>query len=53
MTRHATESYEHNRCDFENWKRVGRVLDATDKYGTVCHGMSNLKETSTKMYTPF
>ena len=40
MARHATEPYEHNRCDFENSKRDGRVLDATDKYGTVCHGMS-------------
>ena len=40
MARHATESYEHNRCDFENSKRGGRVLDATYKYGTVCHDMS-------------
>ena len=40
MARHATESYEHNRYAFENSKRDGKVLDATDKYGTVCHGMS-------------
>ena len=40
MARPATESCEHNRCDFENSKRDGRVQDTTDKYGTVCHGMS-------------
>ena len=40
MVREATESYDHNGCDFENSKRDGRVLDATDKYGTVSHGMS-------------
>ena len=37
---HATESYEHNRCDFENPKRDRLVLDGTDKCGTVCNGMS-------------
>ena len=37
----ATESYEHNRCDFENSTERDRwVLDGTDKCGTVCHGMS-------------
>ena len=36
----ATESYKHNRCDFENSKRDRWVLDGTDKCGTVCHGMS-------------
>ena len=30
MTRHATESYKHNRCDFENLERDWWVLDATD-----------------------
>ena len=40
MARHATEFYEHNRCDFENSERYLWVLDATDKCGTVCHGMS-------------
>ena len=40
MARHATESYEHNRCDFENSERDWWVLGATDKCGTVCHGMS-------------
>ena len=38
MARHATESYEHNRCDC--LKLDGRVLDATDKHGTVCNDMS-------------
>ena len=37
--RHATESYEDNRCDFENSERDRWVLDATDKCATVCHGM--------------
>ena len=37
---HATESYEHNRCDFENSKRYRWVLDGTDKCGIVCHDMS-------------
>ena len=36
----ATESFEHNRCDFENSERDRWVLDGTDKCGTVCHGMS-------------
>ena len=31
MTRHATESYIHNRCDFENLER---------ECGTVCHDIS-------------
>ena len=39
MARHATESYELNRCDFENSERDWWVLDAADKCGTVCHGM--------------
>ena len=30
MASHATESYEHNRCNFENSKRDWRVPDATD-----------------------
>ena len=37
---HEAESYEHNRCDFEKSERDWWVLDATDKCGTVCHGMS-------------
>ena len=40
IARHATESYEDGRCDFENSERDWRVLDATDKCVTVCHGMS-------------
>ena len=40
MASHTTESYEHSRYDLENSKRDGRLLDATDKYGTVCHCMS-------------
>ena len=40
IARHATESYEDGRCDFENSERDWRVLDATDKCITVCHGMS-------------
>ena len=27
-------------CDFENSERYWWVLDATDKCGTVCHGLS-------------
>ena len=41
IARHATESYEDGRCDIENSERDWRVLDATDKYVTVCHGVSN------------
>ena len=40
FARHATESYEDSRCDFENSERDWWVLDATDKCATVCHGMS-------------
>ena len=40
MAGHGTECHEHNRCNFENIERDGRVLDATDKCGTVCHDMS-------------
>ena len=40
MAKHATEFYEHNRCDFENSERYWWVLDATDKCAIVCHGMS-------------
>ena len=40
IARHATESYEDGRCDFENSERDWRVLDATDKCVTVWHGMS-------------
>ena len=40
IARHATESYENSRCDFENSERDCRVLDATDKCATVCRGMS-------------
>ena len=40
IARHATESYEDSRCDFENSERDCWVLDATDKCVTVCHGMS-------------
>ena len=36
----ATESYKHNRCDFENSERDRWVLDGTDKCGTVSHGIS-------------
>ena len=30
MPSHATESYEHNRCNFENSKQDWKVPDATD-----------------------
>ena len=30
LTRHATESYEHNRCNFENSEQDWKVPDATD-----------------------
>ena len=40
MARHARDSYEHNRCDFENPQRDWWVINATDKCVTVCHGMS-------------
>ena len=40
MARHATESYGHNRYDFENSERDWRMIDAKDKYDTVCHDMS-------------
>ena len=40
IARHATESYEDSRCNFENSERDRWVLDATDKYATVFHGMS-------------
>ena len=40
IARHATESYEDSKCDFENSERDWWVLDATDKCATVCHGMS-------------
>ena len=40
IAKHATESYEDGRCDFENSERDWRVLDATDKFVAVCHGMS-------------
>ena len=40
IARHATESYEDSRCDFENSEQDWLVLYATDKCATVCHGMS-------------
>ena len=40
IARHAAESYEDSRCDFENSERDWWVLDATDKCTTVCHAMS-------------
>ena len=40
IARHAAESYEDSRCDFENSERDRWVLDATDKCATVCNGMS-------------